>query len=403
MTLRVAMLSVHSCPLGRLGTRDTGGMSVYVRELARALGAQDVAVDIFTRQHSGCASDQMWLGAGVRLIHLPLPGSESRVGIYPDLPDFACAINQVKVGAGITYDIVHSHYWLSGYVGGILAGWWKVPHLTTLHTSARGKNHRLGWDEEPELRAETEQQVLAAADRVIATGHQEQDDLIAYYALPPEQVKVIPGGVDLELFQPRPREWARQRLGLTGARVVLFVGRVEPLKGVELLLKAFSLMNGRSQAQLVVVGGNPGEDEELERLRQLSRDWGLESRVQFLGTVPQPELPLYYSAADVCVLPSYYETFGLVALESLACGTPVIATPVGIAAEVIHPGENGLLLAHSSAAELAHQIVQILEDSGLRERLATQARATVSSFTWERVAREVAVEYDNLQGRKDGG
>ncbi|MEE9201845.1 MAG: glycosyltransferase [Dehalococcoidia bacterium] len=396
LDMRVAMLSLHSCPLGQLGTRDTGGMNVYVRETARELAALGIAVDVFTRQHSPCDHPEPGLGEGARLLHLPAANGETKLGMYSYLPDLACDVHRFAEQQGVAYNLVHSHYWLSGFAGTILSRWWGVPHLTALHTSARAKNRHLGWGAETELRSHTEAEVLEAASRIVAACLREKDELVSHYQVAPDKVTVAHAGVDTRLFRPLPRAESRRQLNITGEMVVLFVGRIEPLKGVDVLLEAVGTMAGRDRVEVVIVGGQIGGDEEEGGLRQMAEEYGIGRRVSFRGPVEQADLPAYYSAADVCVLPSRYETFGLVILESLACGTPVIVTREGCAEEVIRPGENGWLIDGPDAPQLSGllQGLAVLPGGGAGFRDA--ARRSVAGFTWGLTASRLAQEYRSL-------
>ena len=397
LDMRVAMLSLHSCPLGQLGTRDTGGMNVYVRETARELAAMGIAVDVFTRQHEPCSHTKGGMGEGVRLLHLPAANGETKLGMYPYLPDLACAVHRFREEWGVDYHLIHSHYWLSGFAGIILSRWWGVPHVTALHTSARGKNHNLGWGAETELRSETEAEVLEAATRVMAASRRERTELVKHYGVSLDKVAVAPAGVDINLFHPLPRAESRRRLNIDAEMVILFVGRIEPPKGVDILLKAVGMLEGREYVQVVVVGGHQEGDDGEDRLRRIAEDLGIDRQVSFRGPVPQADLPAYYSAADVCVLPSRYETFGLVILESLACGTPVIVTREGCAEEVIRPGENGWLLDDGpSALQLSGLLRPLVQARGDGERLRSNARSSVTGFTWGFTASRLAQDYRSL-------
>jgi len=371
-------------------------MNVYVRETARELGALGVTVDVFTRQHPSCGRAETVLGRGARLVHIPVADGETKLGMYSYLPDLACAIHRFREERKITYHLVHSHYWLSGFVGSILSQWWGVPHLTALHTSARAKNDHLGWGAETELRAQTEAKVLEAASRIVTACRWEKEELVRHYRVPRDKVAVALAGVDPELFRPLPRAASRRRLKITGEAVILFVGRIEQLKGVDILLEAVGLMEGKEKVEVVIVGGEPEDDEEVSRLRRTAAGYGIGQQVSFRGTVDQRELPLYYSAADVCVLPSYYETFGLVILESLACGTPVIATRVGCAEEVIRPGENGWLLDSPSALQLSELLRRVVTSKGGGAGLRAAARRSVAGLTWKATASRLAEEYRRL-------
>ena len=397
--LRIAMLSAHSCPVGKLGAKDTGGMSVYVLELARELGKYGHLVDIYTRVHDPKDTQIIELGYNVRLIHLRAGKDDEmhKLAVYPHLPDFAAKLENFRRRNQLHYDLVYSHYWLSGWVGKFLQSWWNVPHVIMFHTLGAVKNAIGIGEGEPELRIQTERYLARNCHRIIAATEREKEDIIWYYGASPETISVIPCGVNLELFQPMDNEAARKRLGFNGSRRnILFVGRMEPLKGIDKLLMAMTYLKNKHQFRLLIVGGDGHSQHEIERLQQLSRELNIQDSVNFLGLIKQEELPLYYSAADVCVVPSYYESFGLVALESLACGTPVVATDVGIAREVIHQGETGYVVADNSPHHLAQKIALLLSKSELTTESIDLMRASVADFSWANVARKVLGEYRSV-------
>lgn len=395
--LRVAMLSLHSCPLGKPGTRDTGGMSVYVRQVSRCLGKLGIAVDVFTSHPHPELPPVVELGENTRLIHLPSEQFQEsgKMGLFPHLADLACAAHTFGKEQSLEYHLVHSHYWLSGCAGQILADWWKVPHVVMLHTSARAKNRALKAEVEPELRSESEEKLLASASLIIAATAHEKNDLVDLYGAPKEKITVIPCGVDLEMFRPLPREQARSRLGLASKRIVLYVGRIEVEKGIALLLEATAILSEEDRPSVIIVGEEEGDADEVDRLRLLSERLGLARHIEFRKAVEQQELPLYYSAADLCVFPSHYETFGLTAVEALACGTPVITSPVGVMAEANRPA-GVVLLKERSSAVLGALLYRMLKDSDLLARMAKDARSSVQDLSWPLVAEKVAARYRTL-------
>ncbi|MFC1994638.1 glycosyltransferase [Chloroflexota bacterium] len=393
--LKIAALSVHSCPVGELGSKDTGGMSVYIREVARKLGEQGHSVDIYTRAHDQRDDQIVRLGENARVIHLQVGEVEyiDKLVVYSYLADFACSLENFRKRSGIEYDLIHSHYWLSGWVGSRMQAWWGVPHITMFHTLGAVKNATGVDQDEPELRVVTEREVTENCHRIIAATEKEERELVDYYNASPEAISVIPCGVNLELFRPVGKEVARQRLGFDGAGVVLFVGRLEPLKGVDRLLMAMANVENRQGLRLVVVGGADHGGLEARRLRRLSQELHIQDSVTFVGTVPQEELPFYYSAADVCVIPSYYESFGLVALESLACGTPVVAKRVGGIENVVSHGENGYVVKDNTSARLADGIAAVLSRQGAGTEAGSSNRASVVRFAWPNIAQAIAQEY----------
>jgi D-inositol-3-phosphate glycosyltransferase len=388
------MLSAHSCPLGKLGAKDTGGMSVYVLELARELGKAGHLVDVYTRVHDPKDRRIIELGSNARLIHVKAgrDGEMHKLAVYPHLPDFASRLENFRKQNRLQYDLVYSHYWLSAWVGRFLQEWWGVPHIIMFHTLGAVKNAIGIGESEPQLRLETERYLVKSCQRIIAATEREKRDIISYYGALPESISVIPCGVNLELFQPMDKERAKKHLGLAG-KSILFVGRIEPLKGIDRLLQAMTYLKNEPALRLLVIGGDGQSRVEIERLKKLSQELQIQDLVTFLGLVKQEELPLFYSAADVCVVPSYYESFGLVALESLACGTPVVATDVGGARSVIRQGETGYVVADHAPQHLAEKIEALLAKPKLNAESISSMRAALTRFSWSNIARAMVKEY----------
>jgi D-inositol-3-phosphate glycosyltransferase len=404
--MRVAMLSVHTCPLAALGGKETGGMNVYVRELSRELGRMGLAVDVFTRSQDPAIRRVVALGAGARVVHLPA-GPQApmpRERVHDHLDEFVDGVDDWRRASGIQYDLVHAHYWLSGVVGLALRERWGVPVLQMFHTLGRKKNgaaRRLA-DLEPSVRLDEEQRIVAHADGLVAASVVERRALIAEYGAEPGRAAVIPCGVDTELFRPGDRAEARARLGAGVAPVVLYVGRIAPIKGLETLLDGIALMRRRGgAARLVIVGGEadePANGHEAE-IRQRVDALGLREAVRFVGAQPQEALRDYYVAADVTVLPSYYESFGMVALEAMACGSPVIGSRVGGLATTVRDGVTGFLVPDGDAAALAERLDAVLADPDLRFRLGREGVQWAARHRWPCVAEAVCREYARLEAR----
>ncbi|MFC2072585.1 glycosyltransferase [Chloroflexota bacterium] len=393
--LRIAMLSVHSCPVGNLGTKDTGGMSVYIRELAGELGKQGHLVDVFTRVHDPRDPQIVNLGQNARLIHLRAGEDEEihKLAVYSHLPDFACNLENFRKHNNLHYDLVFSHYWLSGWVGKYLQQWWHVPHIITFHTLGAVKNTIGIGEDEPELRIEMERDLSQNCHHIIASTGKEKEDLVRHYGTSLERISVIPCGVNLELFQPVDKETARQQLGFTDDKLILSVGRIEPLKGIDQLLKAMPYLQNGQGPRLVIIGGDEHSQYEMEKLQKLSRTLHIQDSVTFLGLIKQEQMPYFYSAADICVIPSYYESFGLVALESLACGTPVVATDVGDLKSVIHQGETGYVVSDNAPRRLADKIALLLSRPSPGTESTLSIRASVSRFSWPIIAEAAIREF----------
>jgi len=392
--LRIAMLSAHSCPVGKLGAKDTGGMSVYIREIARELGKQGHLVDVYTRAHDPRDSQIYELGRNARLIHLEAGEVEDiqKLVVYSYLPDFACNLEDFRKHGDLQYDLIFSHYWLSGLVGEYLQQQWNVPHITMFHTIGAVKNSiSIGWDE-PKLRIEKERSLAQNCYYIIAPTEREKEELIRHYGALPERIGVVPCGVNLEQFKPVSKEDARQYLGFGSDKIILFAGRIDPLKGIDKLIEAISYLQNIQGLRLVVIGGGEHNRREIEQLQKLACNLNIQDSVTFLGLIKHEQLPYFYNAADVCVVPSYYESFGLVALESLACGTPVVATDVGNLRSVIRQGETGYVITDNAPHHLADKIALLLSRPNTDTESALSIRASVSRFSWANIAEAIARE-----------
>ena len=394
MQLKIAMLSVHSCPLGKLGGENTGGMSVYIRELCRELGRQGHLVDIYTRAHEPIHDQIVELGRNARLIHLRAGQEEEieKLAIYPHLAEFACEVENFRKHNGLHYDLIHSHYWLSGWIGKWMQRWWDIPHITMLHTLGAVKNAIGIGMNEPDLRINSEKALVRDCNRIIAPTEREKEYLIHYYDASPKAITVIPCGVNLELFRSVEKEIARNYLGLDGKGIILFVGRIVPLKGIDKLLMAMPYLENGQRLKLLVIGGDEYCQDEMKRLKSLAQSLQIHDSVSFLGLVKHEELPYFYSAADLCVLPSYYESFGLVALESLACGTPVVVTKVGGLESVIRQGDTGYVVLDNTPFRLANKMALLLSMSNKKEVISS-IRASVTKFSWSKIAEAIVNEY----------
>ncbi|HLH63133.1 MAG TPA: glycosyltransferase [Ktedonobacteraceae bacterium] len=397
MSYSVAMLSVHTSPLDIPGrSKDAGGMNVYIRELARELGRSQITVDIFTRQAYPNQSPVVQLAPNVRVIHVKAgPVSPiSKHDLHHYLPEFRQHIEAFRRREAIHYDLVHSHYWLSGVAAMPLAGRWDIPHITMFHTLGHLKQLANPNEPEPLLRLEMERQLIQHVDRIIASTIDERQQIIRHCGATPGQVEVIPCGVNLELFFPHDRKQAREKLGLKQhTPTLLYVGRLDPFKGPDLLLQTIALME--EEVEALIVGGKLSADKELDRLRELARKLRISQRVHFLGARPQNELPLFYSAADVSVVPSYHESFGLAAVESLACGTPVVATRSGGLMTVVHHGETGYLVQRCPGF-FAERLDFLLQHPVLLAQMRAAARPSVIQYSWKHIANQMLDVYEHV-------
>jgi D-inositol-3-phosphate glycosyltransferase len=408
MSLRVAMLSLHTCPLAALGGKETGGMNVYVRELSRELGRMGLAVDVFTRSQDPTIRRVVPLGEGARVVHLPA-GPETpivRERIHDHLDEFVDGIEAWRTASGVEYDLVHAHYWLSGVVGLALRERWSVPVLQMFHTLGRFKNgaaRRLA-DLEPSVRLDEEQRIVRHVDGLVAASVVERRALVDEYGADSAHTTVIPCGVDTALFRPGDRDLARARIAPGDAPLLLYVGRIAPVKGLETLLDAVARLRARGAgARLLIVGGEADEpvDGHEAAIRRRVDALGLRDAVRFAGAQPQEALRDYYVAADVTVLPSYYESFGMVALEAMACGSPVIGSRVGGLATTVRDGVTGFLVPDGDAGALGERIETHVSDADLRFRLGREGVQWAARHRWPCVAEAVCREYARLEARAE--
>ncbi|OGO66770.1 MAG: glycosyl transferase [Chloroflexi bacterium RBG_19FT_COMBO_47_9] len=416
--MRIAMLSYHTCPLATLGGKDTGGMNVYVREITRQLGVMGIHVDVFTRSQNEHVPHVLHdLGYGNRIVHLPagpeypLPKAE----LVTYLPQFVERIREFADSKGITYDIIHSHYWMSGMAAIELKKYWHVPTIQMFHTLGLMKNRVAQFPEEMEgeYRIEGEREVLKTADKVIAATSAEYAQLIWLYQANADKIIVLSPGVDVGKFYPIPPDEAKEYIGVPPCgRMLLFVGRIEPLKGLDILIEAIGIMRQNEVLKnypfcLAIIGGEPDEgdettNDEMSRIKALTEQYGLSDLITFLGKRNQDSLPYYYSAAEAVVVPSQYESFGMVALEAMACGTPVVASQIGGLAYLVQDGLTGYTVPVDEPAELANRLTTLLQDPDLREKMGKQAVIVAQDYAWNRIADKLLAVYNELLGNSTG-
>jgi D-inositol-3-phosphate glycosyltransferase len=417
----VAMLSVHTCPLATLGGKETGGMNVYVRDLARELASRGHRVDVYTRSQDSSVPriDDHSLGRGARVIHLPA-GPEHPYDkhlVYDHLAEFVDGVLAQAQADGLRYDVLHSHYWLSGAVAHRLRQRWGTPSVHMFHTLGKMKDAvaQRPAERETARRIAVETEIVRLADVLVAATPAEKEQLERLYAADPARIRVISPGVDTGRFQPIPMAHAKERIGLCeDRRIILFVGRIEPLKGIDSLLRAIARIVDRrpglrERLCVPIIGGDPDrvrEDDEMVRLQELRAELGIGDIVTFLGAKDQDMLPYYYSAAEMVVMPSDYESFGMVALEAMACGTPVIASDVGGLAFLVQHGRTGYRVPARDPAALAAKMTRLLTDEGLRRRIGQRAACWAASYAWPRIAERIEalyaeVERQDLPGLQD--
>ncbi len=411
------MLSYHTCPLATLGGKDTGGMNVYVAELTRQLGRMGVHVDVFTRSQDEHVPHVVHsLGYGNRVVHVPagpeFPLPKKELAEY--IPIFANEIERFAAEKNIHYDLIHSHYWMSGIAAEQLKTHWQVPVLQMFHTLGLMKNRIAQSPEEMEgdYRSKGEKRVMQMADKIVAATPAEEAQLEFLYGLDRQKIVTIPPGVDTSRFYPIEQEEAKEAINIPCKnRLLLFVGRIEPLKGLQNLLKAIALIRERRTPAetcycLVVIGGDPNASieamsSEMINIKRLSKELGLEDLVVFLGKRAQDTLPYYYSAADILIMPSYYESFGMVALEAMACGTPVVASQVGGLPFLVQDGKTGFVVPGGDPEALVEPLMKLMNNDELRETMGKQAAEYALQYDWKLISERMIDVYQTLLKKQE--
>jgi D-inositol-3-phosphate glycosyltransferase len=395
-------------------------MNVYVRELTLELGRMGIHVDVFTRSQDEHVPHVLHdLGFGNRVVHVPagpeVPLPRRELAGY--IPEFVQGVKAFAAEKGLHYDVIHSHYWMSGLAAEALSdAWGGTPIVQMFHTLGEMKNRvaRSESEREGQYRLDGERQVIARADRIIAATPAEQAQLEWLYAAEARKVTIIPPGVDVCHFYPIPADEARQFVGVApDCCLLLYVGRIEPLKGVDTLIQALALLREREAcpkqyASLAIIGGEPDAtpesmDAEMRRLRALCAELGMEDTVLFLGKRSQDTLPYYYSASEVVVVPSHYESFGMVALEAMACGTPVVASQVGGLAFLVQDGVTGYTIPDGDPQVLSDRLAVLLNDAQLRQTLGRNAAEYAQNYAWGKIAKQIVGVYENLAKLKRPG
>ena len=400
----MALLSAHTSPLDQPGRGDAGGMNVYVHQLAKKLAERSIDVSVFTRATSSQQGEMVATDHGYQVHHVAAGPFETLT--KEQLPAQMCAFvrDVLRTDVSNPFDVVHSHYWISGQIGSVVKERWNTPLVHSMHTMAKVKNafRAAGERAEPESRIRGEEDVVNIADRLIANSHQEVEEFDEFYGADSKKISVVHPGVDLETFRPGDSLATRKELGLPlDSCVVMFAGRIQPLKAPDVLMKAISLMKQTCRSYtnglvVVIAGGISGPNANyLTQLENLAA--GLGSTVRFVSPQRQPELAKWFVAADVVCMPSYNESFGLVALEAQACGTPVIASRVGGLTTAVNDGVTGILIDGHHPSDFANALDEILRDQELRKTMGEKARAHASSFDWSSTVAGTLEAYDRAR------
>ncbi len=396
----LAVLSMHTSPLTQPGAGDSGGMNVYVRELVSALAQAGVRTDVFVRRWRDDLPEVVDVEPGFRVVHVEAgPHDLAKEKLPEVVDDFTEGVRQHLVRAA-DVDAIHANYWLSGVAGHRLKHELSLPLVSTFHTLARVKAET--GDDEPARRVQAETEVIGCSDAILASCRAEATQLVELYGAAPERIEIVAPGVDHAFFSPGDQGGARRALRLGDHPVLLFVGRIQPLKGADVAVRALADLRRRhSDALLVIVGGASGPEgpSEQHHLRQLVDELGLGGAVRFVAPQPHHLLSTYYRAADLCIVPSRSESFGLVALEAAACGTPVVAAEVGGLATLIDHGHTGYLVEGRDPGDYARFASLVLDDPRTAATLARAAVARAGDFRWSTAAARLRRVYADLTAR----
>ena len=389
-SLHIAILSLHSCPYIVPGGRYTGGMNIYIRNLARELGNRGHSVDIYTCSQANCSQcGKGDLGENIRLMHVD--NIDYNLITEATLENNIERITNSILLNAPRYDVIYSHYWFSGLVGARLKSAWQAPHFAMFHTLGLLKNNAGLGELEPAYRVAGEMSVAQSADHIIASTSGEKQELVSRYKVSADKITVIPCGINNELFRPVDKQYARVTTGLGSKKVILFVGRQDPLKGLDNILEAVSLLDRRNDFQLAVIGDNSQYLDPIQTAPGAQPQAVVDSKIRFIGSVPHEDMYLYYNAADFCVIPSYYESFSLVAMESLACGTPVLATAVGVIPGLASTCGLCRIIEDNSPAGLARHMEDMLDSIG--QQKANGSGNLSDNYCWSSITGRLLQEF----------
>lgn len=388
--LHIAILSLHSCPCGKLGSRYTGGMNIYIKNLAAELINQGHSVDVFTCSHEDdeyCTFNIQ--GGQVNLIHIQAEdfAAISESNLNEHVAKLARSIIDYGYSRGLHYDIIHSHYWLSGMVGEKLKNVWLIPHVTMFHTLGMIKNETGLGKVEPGYRITRETDIIDSCDLIIASTNKEKDALVNKYNAVPDKVAVIPCGVNPSQFKPFSKHLAREICGIASKNTVLFVGRADPVKGLDNLLEAVSILKPINDFQLIIIGGDDSSMAGVKETISASGRYDIEDKIHLVGPVPHDRMYLYYNAADFCIITSYYESFSLVALEAVACGIPILSTAVGDVKEISRHCPSSRIIDNNNPHLLADNIDGLFKD--IEKHADQKSYCLPCQYTWEIITEKI--------------
>ena len=397
--MKILIISYHTCPENKLGSKDSGGLNIYLHEISNELGTKGHTVDIFTREHDIHDPLEIEINNNSKVIHLnagDLAEEKHQMHNYIDL--FTSNLINYIDEQNLQYDLIYSNYWMSGIVGELISEKLKIPHIITFHTMGLTKRSVNYLENESDFRIENELDLIKKSDAIVVPTHQEKENLILNYKSD-NNIYIVSPGVDLEKFKSKNKFESREKLGLSQTtKILLSVGRLEPIKGYDVLINALSFLNISDDfdVRLLIIGGDSKSQNELERLNSLKLKHGLSNQVNFLGAIDHDELPIYLSAADVFVMPSAYETFGIAALEASACNLPVIAPQVGGLKSVVKHGQTGFLSINKSPESLMHYLEILLKNKPLRELFGVNSRLHAMNYSWGKSSEDLISVFEDV-------
>ena len=397
-SIKIAMISMHASPISALGGYKSGGMNLYIKEIALRLAKLGAKVDIYTRNDVDNTIETLELGPNVRLIYINA-GPKKKLApleLNEHIDEFVSEVQNYRNFEKIKYDVVHSHYYLSGLIGMHIAKSWSIPHITMFHTLELAKNMAFKNKSKSNLRISLEKKVINGVDKIICASSHEKDIIESYQALASKKVDIIPLAVDTNVFHPNDMNLSRKKLGIDeNCKILLCVSRIDPVKGIDILIKSFAQLDN-DHLKLMIIGGYNAPNPYQSKLFKLVKKLKLEEKIHFVGAIPHGDLVSYYNSSDLVVIPSLYESFGLVSLEGFATKKPIIASNAGGLPSIIVNEVNGILFESSNVADLSDKINLILSDKLLRDQIAKQAFLDVNKYSWDTTANQVFQVYENL-------
>ena len=397
--MKILIISYHTCPENKLGSKDSGGLNIYLHEMSNQLGTKGHTVDIFTRKHDIRDPLEIEINNNSKVVHLNagnLAEEKQHMHNYIDL--FTSNLINYIDEQNLQYDLIYSNYWMSGIVGELISKKLKIPHIITFHTMGLTKRSVNYLENESDFRILNELDLIKKSDAIVVPTYQEKENLILNYKSE-NNIYIVSPGVDLEKFKSKNKFESRNKLGLSQtSKILLSVGRIEPIKGYDVLINALSFLNISDDfdVRLLIIGGDSKSQNELDRLNSLKLKHGLSNQVNFLGAIDHDELPIYFSAADIFVMPSAYETFGIAALEASACNLPVIAPQIGGLKSVVKHGQTGFLSVNKSPESLMHYLEILLKNKPLRELFGFNSRLHAMNYSWEKSSKDLISVFEDV-------